>query len=284
METVQSQVKKRTTETLRPDGTSCSCLSYSDELEIASSCNCSLRDVQLVALSSGVLPKRYIRNQNTISSEDQYLLLKSHVAIVGLGGLGGYVVESLARTGFGRLTLIDGDCFDETNLNRQLLSTVDNIGKMKATVAAERVSVINPAVDTIAITEYLTLENGQKIIAGVDLVIDCLDSVSSRFNVEELARQQNIPMIFAAIGGMLGQVMTIFPGDDGLVKVYGDRDTATDKGSETSTGTIGFSAMATAAHECAEATALVLKRSPELRNTLLFADISEHSINKIKMG
>lgn len=284
MEKLQSLVKERAAQVLRPDGTACSCLSYSDELEIAKLCGCSLKDVQLASLASEIIPTRYIRNQRTISTEDQISLLKSHVAIVGLGGLGGYVVESLARLGVGRLSLIDGDCFDESNLNRQLLSSVESLGVMKAVVAADRVKMINPAVETQATTKFFTSENGQDLLAGADLVIDCLDNISSRFELEDSAKVLGIPMVFAAIGGVAGQVMTIFPEDDGLVKIYGDRKQATNKGSETTSGTIGFAAMATAAHECAEAVALVLKRSPELRNTLLFADICEHSAEKIQMG
>lgn len=284
MEKLQSLVKERAAQVLRPDGTACSCLSYSDELEIAKLCGCSLKDVQLASLASEIIPTRYIRNQRTISTEDQISLLKSHVAIVGLGGLGGYVVESLARLGVGRLSLIDGDCFDESNLNRQLLSSVESLGVMKAVVAADRVKMINPAVETQATAKFFTSENGQDLLAGADLVIDCLDNISSRFELEDSAKVLGIPMVFAAIGGVAGQVMTIFPEDDGLVKIYGDRKQATNKGSETTSGTIGFAAMATAAHECAEAVALVLKRSPELRNTLLFADICEHSAEKIQMG
>lgn len=285
MSTLQSNVRDRTIEVLRPDGTSCSCLSFSDELKISQLCGCSLKDVQLAALAAGVLPKRYIRNQSTISLDDQLRLLHSHVAIVGLGGLGGYVVESLARIGLGNLTLIDGDCFDESNLNRQLLSSVDNIGKMKAEVAAERVYYVNPAVETVAVNEFFSAENGGRLLIDADLVVDCLDNIGSRFDVEDVARKHEIPMVFAAIGGMAGQVMTIFPEDDGLVKVYGDRRKASDRGSEASIGTVGFAAMATAAHECAEIVSLLLGKGPaELRKKLLFTDLADHSIEKIDMA
>lgn len=284
MENLLAEVKKRAVKVLCPDGTSCYCLSFSDEQETAHACACSLKDVQLTALAADILPKRYITNQNTFSNEDQIKLLKSHVAIVGLGGLGGYVVECLARTGIGKLTLIDGDCFDESNLNRQLLCSVETLGMMKAKVAADRIEAINPAIETHVATEFFTTENGTNLLEKADIVIDCLDNISSRFDVKKCATSLGIPMIFAAIGGVTGQVMIFFPQDEGLVKIYGDLEhVASNQGSEASTGTLSFTAMAAAAHECAETVTLLLKHPPKLRHTLLFFDILDHSMEKIQM-
>ena len=92
------------------------------------------KSVQLAALQHGVIPEVYARNQKRLSSEDQIKLLQSHVAVIGLGGLGGTVTEILARIGIGTLTLVDGDRFDDSNLNRQLLSSTEVLGKQKAAV------------------------------------------------------------------------------------------------------------------------------------------------------
>ena len=75
---------------------------------------------------------RYSRNKNLMSDDEITLLSQKKVCVLGLGGLGGYIVEMLSRIGVGSLTLVDGDVFDETNLNRQLFSSMNNLGNSKA--------------------------------------------------------------------------------------------------------------------------------------------------------
>ena len=89
------------------------------------------------------IENRYSRNFETLTPEDQDTLKQARVCILGLGGLGGGVCEMLARIGVGHLTLVDGDVFDATNLNRQLLSREDLIGESKAKAARDRVAAVN---------------------------------------------------------------------------------------------------------------------------------------------
>ncbi|PIE69847.1 MAG: hypothetical protein CSA21_00165 [Deltaproteobacteria bacterium] len=283
MEHLHREIQKYAIETLRPDGSSCLCLQYSSEQKIAEKYGCSLKSVEHAALSRNIIPKRYLRNQNTLSNKNQQCLLNSHVAVVGLGGLGGYVIECLARIGVGTLTLIDGDSVTESNLNRQLLSSIDNLGAMKAEIAAKRVRAINPAVETTVCKEFLTINNGKQLLESADLVIDCLDTIQTRFAVESAAKALNIPMVFSAISGTSGQVMVIFPEDEGLVRIYGEKNEAASTGEEATSGTLAFAAMATAAHECSEAITLLLQRPPALHKTLLFTDLADHSTEKITM-
>lgn len=88
---------------------------------------------------------RYLRN-GIFSSQDMSKLKDKKVCIVGAGGLGGYILEMLARVGIGSITIIDGDVFDETNLNRQILSTSESLGKSKVQIAKERMDQVNPHV------------------------------------------------------------------------------------------------------------------------------------------
>ena len=113
----------------RPDGSPYVSLSFSAECQIAEQTEYSLKEIELQALEHNIVPERYCRNQTSLSNRDQRKLLQAHVAIIGLGGLGGTVTEILARIGVGKLTLIDGDCFDESNLNRQILSSPANLGR-----------------------------------------------------------------------------------------------------------------------------------------------------------
>ena len=107
---------------------------------------------------------RYIRNVPALSEAECDLLKTKRVCIVGCGGLGGYLIELLCRVGVGHIRALDGDVFDETNLNRQLLSQVKLIGKSKANAARERAALISPETEFEAIDVFLTEENAAKII------------------------------------------------------------------------------------------------------------------------
>ena len=114
--------------------------------EAASLSGLSVREAEIAALRGGLCPARYERTIGTFGLEGQARLLESSAAVAGCGGLGGWITEILARAGVGRLILIDGDVFDENNLNRQLYATEENIGEPKAAAAAERVRQVNSGV------------------------------------------------------------------------------------------------------------------------------------------
>ena len=108
------------------------------------------REAEIALLELGVLPRRYLRNYGTVGLGGQLILLRSSVAVIGLGGLGGYIVEGLARVGVGRLILVDGDVFCDHNLNRQLFSSEENLGQAKASVACSPLKAkASPALTTI---------------------------------------------------------------------------------------------------------------------------------------
>ncbi|NNK56468.1 MAG: HesA/MoeB/ThiF family protein, partial [Desulfofustis sp.] len=138
-EQLTSRVVEAATEKERPDGSSYPSLSFADQRDLAESYGPDHKTIQLAALRQGIVPEVYARNQKRLSCADQIKLLQSHVAVIGLGGLGGTVTEILARIGIGTLTLVDGDRFDDSNLNRQLLSSTEVLGKPKASVAEARV-------------------------------------------------------------------------------------------------------------------------------------------------
>lgn len=275
-------LEKYSEEKHRPDNSPYLAINLRKALKIAQISGTTLHEVEGVALSAGITPIRYARNQRTLSIAEQKKLHQAHVAVIGLGGLGGGVTELLARIGVGTLTLIDGDCFDESNLNRQLLSTVSNIGKPKTTVASKRVQDINPATRIQQHLQFLRTDNGDELLAGVDLAIDCLDTISDRFILEQVCKNRNIPMVSAAIAGKSGQVTVIFPEDKGLIHLYGRAEDAPKRGVESSLGTLPFTASYMASIECAEAVNLILKNDSPLRNGLLFADLSDYSNEHIK--
>ena len=271
------KIKSASASKQRQDGTSYRSLLFRDEKRLVQETGQSHHQIQEMALENGIIPERYARNQRSLSIADQLKLLHAHVIIVGLGGLGGTVTEILARIGVGNLTLVDGDCFEDSNLNRQLLSSVDVLDRSKAEVAAERVSMVNPAVDTRTVSQFLTPDNYLDLLNNTTLAVDCLDSIPDRFLLEKGCRAVGVPMVSAAIGGTSGQVLVILPGDHGLSQVYGEPGQVSEKGVEKILGTLPYTAITMAALECAEVITLIVTQKARLQNRLLIADLSDHS-------
>jgi molybdopterin/thiamine biosynthesis adenylyltransferase len=258
-----------------PDQTPYRSLSVQNVLELSRRSGIPGREIEITALENGIVPERYARNMRIFSLTDQATLLKARAAVVGLGGLGGAVTEILARMGVGRLTLIDGDRFEESNLNRQLLSTIDHLGHSKAEAARRRVGQINPSVECTGAAEFLRPENAGGLLAACDVVVDCLDNLPTRFVVEDACRDLGRPMVSAAVAGASGHLTTIFPEDRGLRLIYGEPQSLPPKGAETALGTVPFSVVFLASLECAEVAKIILKKGTPFRNKLLVADLMD---------
>ncbi|MGD8244581.1 MAG: HesA/MoeB/ThiF family protein [Anaerolineae bacterium] len=244
----------------------------------------SIREVELTALEMNVAPARYVANLGTIGVPGQLKLLRARVAIVGLGGLGGYVAEALARMGVGHLILIDGDSFQEANLNRQLLCTEGNLGAGKARAACQRVTAINAAVETIGHAEVLTEENLSRHLREADLVVDAVDRLPTRLMLQRGAQALGIPMVHGSIAGFLGQVTTIFPRDSGLRGLYGDEDQLPEQGLETELGTPAATPMVVAAWEAQEVVKVLTGQGELLRGRLLVIDMEFGTSEILELG
>jgi len=214
---------------------------------------------------------RYERNLGSISAQEQARLQNCRVCIVGCGGLGGFLAEYLGRLDVGYLTVVDGDRFDCTNLNRQLLAKEENLGLAKAREAKKRLAQINPAIQVTALEAFLTGENAAAILKGQDLVLDALDSIPHRFVLQRVCAELGIPLIHGAVEGWFGQVTTVLPGDDSLSRLYpGYRE---ETASETVSGTLSFVPGFVASVQAAEAVKVLLGKAPSLRGKVLFADL-----------
>ncbi len=257
-------------------------LSLDGERELASSRGVSRRDVQLAALERGILPARYARSLGTVGLDGQRRLLLSRVAVFGAGGLGGYVVEGLARMGVGRIHVVDGDVFQEHNLNRQLLCTEDEIGRPKAAAAAERVARVNGAVEVVAHRRYLEEGNADDLLADADVAVDALDSVPVRLLLQKAAARRGIPLVHGAIAGYLAQVTTVLPGDVGLHRFY--RADAPAHGVETKLGNPAATPMFCAALEVHEVVKCLLGVGTLLRDRLLVIDAGEGAADVVELG
>lgn len=227
------------------------------------------------------MPRRYLRNLGTIGMQGQLRLLESRVAVFGLGGLGGTVAELLARLGIGGLMLVDGDRFSDDNLNRQILSTPDNLGAWKAEAAARRVSAVNPAVDTRSLNKRVARLEMEDAIEGCDVAVDALDSIPSRLELQGACAARGVPFVHGAIAGFSGQVMTVFPGDAGVSLLYGEGQ---EHGIELATGNPATTPAIVAALQVKEVVKVITGIGEPLRHRLLFINTEDDLYEIIEMS
>lgn len=213
---------------------------------------------------------RYARNIATLSIEENESLSHKRVCVIGCGGLGGYAIEMLGRLGIGHITAVDGDAFDESNLNRQILSDIEVLGLKKAFVAQQRMAKVNPLIKVDAITERLTQVNGKQIISSADVVVDALDNIESRLVLEALCEELNIPLVHGAIAGWYGQVSTILPGDKLLSRFYAKENL---QGAEKKYGNPSFTPAMVASIEVSEVVKLLIGRGELLNKKILLIDL-----------
>jgi sulfur carrier protein ThiS adenylyltransferase len=230
--------------------------------------------VEQEALRLGILPERYLRNTSYLSLSEQLALLESHVLLVGLGGLGGHVLDMLCRMGVGRITGADGDVFETSNLNRQLLCSEKRVGMAKAEAAAEHVQQVNPAVRFTGLTEFLKSDRLLEELRGVDLVVDALGGLATRLELQRAAAECSVPMVTAAVAGLTGYVATVLPGEIGPAELFG-----TGSAAEDTLGTPAPVVGCAAAMQCAEAM-LVLAGRDRPREVLMF-DLGERTFDNV---
>lgn len=224
---------------------------------------------------------RYERNHAAISQEEQALLSTRRVFVAGCGGLGGYILEYLGRLGVGHLTAADGDVFNRSNLNRQLLSTEDTIGKNKALTARERMEAVNPEISFTPVPEFLSAGNAGTLVANHHLVVDALDNVETRLLLFHAAQRAGIPMIHGAIAGWCLRVAAVFPEDTVLPALW---ESAGNHGVEAASGNLCFTAACAAALEAAEAVKLLLGRGTHLRRAILEIDLLNGTLDRIDLA
>lgn len=223
--------------------------------------------------------ERYSRNMLSLSKDENESLRGKKVCVIGCGGLGGYIIEMLGRLGVGTIIAVDGDVFEESNLNRQLLSNMANLGKSKANEAQSRMKKVNPDIKVIPISENFTENNYKSILSGCHVAIDALDNIKSRLLLQNCCEELGIPLVHGAIGGWYGQVTTILPGDRTLSKIYKGC-----KGEEIKNpmGNPSFIPALAASIEVSESIKILINRGSSLRNKMLFINLLDNSFDIIE--
>lgn len=172
---------------------------------------------------------RYERNLPALTEEACQILRKKRVLVVGCGGLGGHIIDQLARIGVGFLRVVDGDMFEASNLNRQLLSSVPLLGISKAKAAADHIARVNPDVAVETAEAFLSESNAESLLENCDIVMDALDNIPSRRILAAACEKANIPYIYGAIQGWVAQAAISMPGDHLIDTLYPEEIEITDK-------------------------------------------------------
>lgn len=155
--------------------------------------------------------ERYLRQMtlDNFGENGQLKLIQSKVLIIGCGGLGSPIIQYLAAAGLGELTLCDDDRIELTNLNRQLLFTPGDIGKYKAEQAAKVINTLNPAIKTTICTDRISHHNVRQMIAGHDCVVDCTDSLATKFLINDAAILEKCPLVHGTAMGYQGRFLVV---------------------------------------------------------------------------
>ncbi len=227
-----------------------------------------------------MVEERYARNFDALTAEDQAVLAAKRVLVVGCGGLGGYVIECLARVGVGGLRIVDGDVFEVSNLNRQLLSSEMNLGKPKVLAAKHRVMAVNPLVFVEIFDQPLVESNALELLKECDVVVDALDNIPARLVLQKAAKEAGVVLVHGAVAGWWGQVCVIRPGEDLLSILYGEAHE--ERGEEAKTGTLSFTPALVGSLEAAE-TVKALLGKPGLMGELLSVDLLNGTFERVKL-
>lgn len=231
--------------------------------------------------------ERYSRQMlfTPIGQSGQEKIRKKHVLMIGAGALGSSNGELLTRAGIGKLTIIDRDYVEESNLQRQQLFTeADVAAKMpKAAAAEKRLRAINSDVDIHAIIGDANPEMLEELIDGVDLIIDATDNFETRMTINDLSQKYNIPWIYGAIVGSFGMSFTIIPGKtpclNCLLKTIPVQGMTCD-----TVGVIAPTVQMVIAHQMAESLKILVEDWDAVRNAFVSFDLWRNQYSSIKVS
>ncbi|MCR5260134.1 MAG: ThiF family adenylyltransferase [Desulfovibrio sp.] len=250
--------------------------------KIASSLCLSLRQTAMRLLEADIWPEAFRRSRGTRSAQDMVRLLSSSVLVLGAGGLGGLAVQLLARLGVGRLVIADGDCFEESNLNRQILCSQDTLGQPKARVAAEVAVRIAPFCEAVAVEAFVDEASLDAALGGPapgsspfvglfgagrrpDAVCDCLDQLALEIRLERICARRSVPFVHGDILRGEGWALCSLPSQTRLGDLYGGEEPQGGTGSVTALApALVATLMASLAEQVLLGTAKGVQESPLL--------------------
>lgn len=214
------------------------------------------------------------RNRKAISLHQQQQLCNSHVAVIGCGGLGGFVAEELARIGIGRLTLYDPDSFSPSNCNRQINALESTLGQNKAEVTARRIVSIGTGCTPTSVAADFRGRLPEKD-ALPEVIVDCLDSIATRFELADLCNQLGIPMVHGAVSHWYGQVGVQLPGFHLPSAIFPGWEQQ--KSAQEPPPVLSFTVATIASFQACEVTKLLLGLPSSLHNAWMQIDLKHNT-------
>jgi adenylyltransferase/sulfurtransferase len=217
-----------------------------------------------------------------VGAAGQAKLRASRVLVIGCGGLGVPVISYLTGAGIGRLGLVDGDRLEPSNLHRQTMYALADVGKLKAELAADRVRALNPDVDVRAYTVRLDALNATDLIAQHDLVIDCTDNFATKFLLNDYCVQLGKPVVFASVYQYEGQLQIVRPGSACLRCVWPEATRDGIVGNCAEAGVLGPVPGIFGGLQAFEAMKLLLGLPGQLNDELLVLDLLTLSTSRVR--
>lgn len=223
-------------------------------------------------MSHSTIPEQFIENLGIMSEETYNKIINCKIMIVGLGGLGGYLANHLVRLGVNHLTLVDYDQYTLSNLNRQLFSSLETVGKYKAVIIKEQMHKINPqCMIEVALTDIKDISIANK---KYDYIIDAVDNLDTKKYIVNLGKKLNIPILHGACAGWYGQVGWILPNCNLIEEIYGDAK----KGIEEQLKNPSFTPAVVASMMASEFVKLIQDPKKATVNRILMIDLYNNTI------
>ena len=212
---------------------------------------------------------------NELGVKGQRKLAKSKVAVVGVGGLGTVSSLYLALAGVGHLRLIDQDTVEIPNLHRQILYSLDDLHYPKAEVAAKRLEKLNPLIEAEPVSENVNPSNVEKLLAGVDLVVDGLDNMFTRYLINRACVKMDVPYVFGAAIGIEGNLSVFAPPETGCLECLMPNMSDNDLMTCDTRGVVGATPGIIGAMQAMEAIKVLTGMGSPLKGKLMVCDFND---------
>ena len=219
-----------------------------------------------------------------VGATGQAKLRAARVLVVGCGGLGVPIISYLSGAGIGRLGLLDSDRLEPSNLHRQTLYALADVGKLKAELAAERVRALNPDVDAQTHVMRINAQNAREVVSQYDLIIDCTDNFATKFMLNDVCVQLRKPVIFSSVYQYEGQLQVVRPDKEGacLRCVWPEATRDGIVGNCSEAGVLGPVPGVFGTLQALEALKILLSLPGQLTEEMLMIDLLTMSISRVR--
>jgi adenylyltransferase/sulfurtransferase len=241
-----------------------------------------MRGAEKKAFSEAFYSRQTILKE--LGEEGQQKLAKAKIAIVGTGGLGSVSSLFLALAGVGYIRLIDQDTVEAHNLHRQILYSIDDLHYPKAEIAAKRLHKINPLIEVEAVSENVHDSNVERLLQGVDCVVDGLDNMITRYMINRVCVKMKIPYVFGAAIGVEGNLSVFAPPETGCLECLMPNLSDSDLMTCSTRGVIGATPGIIGSLQAMETIKLLAGIGSTLKGKLLVCDFSDMDFTTIDIS